>query len=164
MNNKNVIVILFLIAIPTALLGGFFIKKFFSQTLYKDIVLEDDLLISSEWKEIDTQNLIKIEKDNHFVSILLEPSFEANTPKGGILIPSGEIVNPEIKLVDEDGNEYLLTYKGSRGKENGKEIANYGYKGSLPIDKIYKKVLLRSDYPIKAKKILWSGYDAKDLR
>ena len=146
------------------LIGGFLIKKIFFHRLYKDVVLENNFLISSDLKEIETQNLIKIEKDNHFISIDLEPPFEADTPKKGIKTPSGEIINPEIKLVDENGIEYPLTYSGSRGGESGNEIANYKYNGNLPIDKTYKKVLIRSNLPIKAKMILWSGYDARDLQ
>jgi hypothetical protein len=34
----------------------------------------------------------------------------------------------------------------------------------LPTGKIYEKVLVRSDFPINARKIIWSSYDANDLK
>ena len=163
MIKKNTKMIFLLIVISILFLSGYFVKKTFFHERLKETVLKDNFLISSEWNEVDTKNKVKIEKDNHYVSILLEPPYETFGIKGGIKTPNGEIVNPEIKLVDEQGKEYLLTNMGAR--RNGEdEYANYGYHTNLPADKVYKTVLIRCDFPIKAKQILWSGYDNKDLK
>jgi hypothetical protein len=161
--NKRTILITGLVGILLILAGLFIYVNFFFGKYIKETVLEENSVISFDWKEIDTKNLAKIEKDKHYISILLEPPFEADTPEGGIKSPTGEIINPEIKLVDSEGNEYSLIYIGSRRYQNG-EYANYGYLPSLPVDKIYKKVLVRSNKPIKVQKIIWSGYDIKDLK
>ncbi|MCY7377573.1 MAG: hypothetical protein LH472_16570 [Pyrinomonadaceae bacterium] len=165
MKNKRTIVITGLIGISLIIIGLFVYINFFFGKYIKEIVLESDFLITSDGKEINIKNLVKIEKDINYISILLEPSDETITFNGGggIRIPSGEIVNPEIKLLDEDGKEYLLAYGGSRHYGNN-EYANYRYQVDLPVDKKYEKVLIRSDIPIKSQKIIWSGYNAKDLK
>ena len=163
MKNKRNILILGLVGILSVLAGLFIYVNFFFGKYIKETVLEENGVISSEWREIDARNLAKIEKDKHYISILLESSFKADTDKGGIKSPDGEIINPEIKLVDSEGNEYSLIYIGSRRYRNG-EYVNYGYRPNLPGDKIYEKVLVRSNKPIKVQKIIWSGYDIKDLK
>ena len=61
--------------------------------------------ISSEWAEIETDDLIKIKKDNHFVSIVLEPPLESGTPKGGIKTPDGRIMHSDIRIIDAEGKD-----------------------------------------------------------
>ena len=164
MKNKVTITIVGLFGILLVVAGSFiFVKWMFFGKYIKEVVLERNFLISSEWKEIETKNLIKIDKDKHYIEILLEPPFEADTPKGGIKSPSGEIINPEIKLIDEDGKEYLLSYAGSRSYKSN-QYANYRCKEDFPVIKKYEKVLIRSDLPIKAKEINWAGYNIKDLK
>ncbi|MEO8649243.1 MAG: hypothetical protein ABI539_08770 [Acidobacteriota bacterium] len=116
--------------------------------------------INTEWKEIDVRNLIKIDKDRHFIALYLDTPFEEPHGARGIKIPSGQVINPEIKLIDESGEEYLFVHSGARGTD----ISNYSSEKELPKKKVYQKLLIRSDFPIKTKEILWSGYDTKDLR
>ncbi len=145
--------------------GGLFIYiNFFFGKYLNETVMEDSFLLASEWKEIDIQDLVKIEKEINYISILLEPPYKAITEGGrrGIKVPGGEIINPEIKIIDEDGKEYLLTYGGSR-YSGYDEYANYRYQTNLPTNTKYKKVLVRSNIPIKAQKIIWISYNARDL-
>lgn len=164
MKNKGTIFVNGLIGISLILIGFFVYINFFFGKYLKEIALENNLLITSDWKEIDIKNLVKIEKDINYIAILLEPPYKTFTVSGsgGIKIPSGEVVNPEIKIVDEDGKEYLLAYGGSRNSNNN-EYANYQYQVNLPIDKKYEKLLIRSDTPIKTQKIIWSSYNVRDL-
>lgn len=128
--------------------------------LFHDIVLEDDVVIGSEWHEISVDNLINIDRDRCLIGIFLEPPFEEPYEESGIKTPSGEVIIPEIILVDSQGAQYMFTHSGSRGIR----ISNYKYNGILPRDKSYTKVYLRSAVTIKAKKILWSSYNIKDLK
>jgi hypothetical protein len=166
MKNKRTVFITGLIGISLIFIGLFVYINFFFGKYIKETVLESNFLITSDEKEIDIKNLVKIEKDINYISILLEPSYETITfsDGGGIRIPTGEVVNPEIKLVDEDGKEYLLAYGGSRSSAPRNEYANYRYEVDLPVDKKYEKVLIRSDIPIKTQKIIWTGYNARDLK
>ena len=164
MKNKKTIFITGLIGISLILIGCFVYINFFFGKYLKETDLESNLLITSDWKEIDIKKLVKIEKDINYISILLEPPYKTFTSSGGggIKTPSGEVFNPEIKLLDEDGKEYLLAYGGSRLFSNN-EYANYRYQVNLPVDKKYEKMLIRSDTPIKTQKIIWSSYNARDL-
>ena len=137
--------------------------NFYFGKYIEEVVLQENVLISSEWKNINSQNLIKADKEINYISILLEQPFETDTSKSGIKNVDGKIINPEIKVIDKEGKEYLLNYGGSRHNENG-DYANYRYAATLPTGKIYEKVLVRSDFPISARKVIWNGYDVKDLK
>jgi hypothetical protein len=149
------------VAVIIVVLGGLIVNKFFFHHYIQDVVLTNDIVISSEWKEIGTPDLLRVEKDNHYISLLLEPPFEDDTPAGGIKTPEGTIINPEIRLVDSEGNEYPLRFGGARGFKD-KNFVNYRYDSSLPAKK-YSKVMIRSTTPLPLKQILWSGYNTKDL-
>lgn len=163
MKNKRTILITALVGILSVLAGLLIYVNFFFGKYIKETVLEENGVISSDWKEIDAKNLAKIEKDKNYVAILLESSFKADAETDGIKTSDGEIIKPEIKLVDSERNEYPLIYTGSRFYQNGQYV-NYGYRSELPANKIYEKVLIRSNKPLKFQKIIWSGYDIKDRK
>ena len=99
-----------------------------------------------------------------FLSILLEPPFELPRGESEIRLPNGDMINPDIKMIDGDGNEYLLKYIGATYSTEG-EWVNYGYLNGkfLPTDKTYVAFQMRSDSPIKTRRIAWKGYDSRDL-
>lgn len=165
MKNKWTIFITGLIGISLIVIGLFVYINFFFNNEIKETVLENNFFITSDRKEINIKNSVKIEKDINYISILLLPPNKTfmSSGGGGIKIPNGEVVNPEIKLVDENEKEYLLAYGGSRRYDNN-EYANYRCEVELPADKKYEKLLIRSDIPIKTQEILWSGYNARDLK
>ena len=161
MRNKSKVLIIvtgFLL-----LLGGiFFLKTLVFGNYIKEVVIKEDVLINSDWTEINTENL-KVEKDNQFISLLLDPKFKADSTNQAIKLPDGRTVNPEIKLIDGNGKEYAFTYSGSRRSENN-EYANYKFQGEFFPDQKFEKVKLRSSNPIETQKIIWSGYNTKDLK
>lgn len=160
-SKKNIKIIFLLILITGALTSMFFFKKNSSGVSpFKDVEIARDILISSEWKKISVGGLLKLEREKQFLVIVLDESFEKVLLEKGIRVPSGEIINPEIKLIDKEGNEYSLVYDGSRGEKN----VIYRPIIELPKNKIYEEIMLKSDIPIKANQILWTNYNAKDIR
>jgi hypothetical protein len=156
--NKTILVSLLVLAgVGLLLLLWPFI---FRPPLFHNIVLAENVEIGSEWIEINPSSSLRVERDNNYIGLVLEPPFKTPYGSHGVETPDGKIVNPEISLADEDGNKYALVYSGA----GGEEVSRYKYRGDLPRDKPFKKVLLRSDFPIKVKEILWSGYDNKDLK
>lgn len=141
-------------------------RLFFHETL-KNVVLARDFQITSEWTEIGTPNELKVRKDYQYISLQIEPPLKAHTigdaTKSGIQIPGGAVVNPEIRIIDVEGNEYPLIYGGHHGG-GPSEFVNYKHEGNLPINKTYKKVEVRSDYPLNVKAVFWSGYDQSDIK
>ena len=162
MISKKVMIIGLIVAVIIISLGGLITKRVFFSHYIQDIVLTNNIVITSEWQEIGTPDLLRVEKDNQYISLLLEPPFEDDTPARGIKTPEGTIINPDIRLVDDEGKEYPLRFGGARGSK-AKNFVNYRYEPALPADKTYTKVLIRSTYTIPLKQILWSGYDTKDL-
>lgn len=82
-------------------------------------------------------------------------------------MPSGELVNPEIKAVSKDGIEYDMTYYESTrvgGLFSDAEYAEYVYENELPKSKSIEKILIRSKSPIFVKRIFWSGFNWKDRK
>ena len=132
----------------------------FRPPLFHNIVLAENEQIGSDWIEIVPKENLRAERDNTYIGIALELPFKTPYGARGIETPDGRIVNPEIFLVDEDGNEYSFLRSGA----GGEDTSRYKYSGNLPRDKVFKKVRLRSDVPISVKQILWSEYDNKDLK
>lgn len=159
-NKMNDIITILILSFVTLTGVGCLTKMIPIKKLYHDTILVEDVLISDEQKEFEIENSVKIERDRQFIRINLDSAYENDYDIGGIRTPSGEVVNPEIKIIDNDGNEYSLIYFGSTGDKT----INYAYEGKLPANKVFKKLLLKSNLPIKTKQILWSSYYFKDLK
>jgi len=141
-------------------LGLFFWPFIFRPSLFRNKVLAENITIGPEWTEINFRDPIKVDTDTVFVGLYLDPPYLTPLGSKGIKTPDGQIVNPEITLIDVNGNEFALTRSGA----GGEEISRYSYSDGLPRDRAYTRLLLRSDVPIKTRQILWSGYDIKDLK
>ena len=169
MTNKHILyMFLFIVASAIIIFGGMVVWRLFFHETLKNVVLANDVQITSEWKEVGTPNELKVDKKYNYISLQIAPPLEAYTvgggsTKSGIKIPSGEVVNPEIRIIDVEGKEYPLFYSGHRGG-GAFEFVNYEFEGNLPIDKKYQKVKLRSDVPLTIKKIFWSGFDQSDMK
>lgn len=138
----------------------FFMKMtIFRTSPFKDIEIARDVEITREWNEIDVEGRIKPRGDVTFLSVKLQAlSHEFGNP--GITASDGTIFNPEIKIVDDDGQEYQFTYMGAMGnKRTDYEHKTAAYNGNytqLPDGKVYKKLLIKSAIPFKADAIYWT--------
>lgn len=159
--SKKIFVMIVILLIVGILVAGFFFKKAFLDSPFKTTLLAENVLISSEWKEIDVKDRVTLRGDGQFLSVNISPPFEGDFDNKGVRTPDGKIVNFEVKIVDEEGNEYPLPYEGFLGKWH----INYGLGASkLPSRKNYAKILIRSDVPIEAKRVLWVYFYRKDMR
>jgi hypothetical protein len=158
---KLILICFLVIVLGGSLVGvGAWYMRSSQNSAFKDSVLVENLLISTEWQEIEAKDLIKIKGDRQFLSIVIDEPFEGDLRKPGIRTPEGEIFNPEIRLIDKEGNKYELVYDGSLGNMR----INYASKDGLPEDRVFDKIMIRSKVPIKAKKVIWTFYNAKDLK
>ncbi len=136
--------------------------------------LSGALTIGDQWTEMQAQTPLKADKTFQYVVLELEPPFkfdllsEGSGPnKGkGILIPGGEVINPEIEIIDQDGNSFRLIYAGGTGAFLSSDDTKYGYPypGELPRDRSYKTVRIRSPHQIKVKAIYWFCDSSKDWK
>jgi hypothetical protein len=135
------------------------------------IKLSGPVTIGSEWIEFRPKSPLKAEKDAQDIILEMEPPLkydrmnEGNGPNAGrgILMPGGEVINPEIEIIDEYGNAFTLVWSGARGWAGGNGPKyRLPYPNELPRDRVYKVVRLRSPKPIKCKAIYWFCDSVKD--
>src|SRR5215213_10544564 len=123
--------------------------------------------ISDRWVELNPGTNLKADKTFQWVVLELKPPFkddfrgEGKGPnKGkGILLPDGEVINPEIEVIDQFGNKFTLVYAGAEGLN-----PKYGtsYPNKLPRDREYTMVRIRSPKAIECKVIYWHCDSSKD--
>ena len=132
-----------------------------------EIKISGPVTIGDEWIELHPERPLKAEKTFQWVYLDLELPFrddlykdgkEPNKGKG-ILMPDGEVINPDIEVIDQYGNKFTLVWRGGIGLS-----PKYGlpYPNELPRDREYKTVRIRSPRPIKAKAIFWFCDSSKD--
>lgn len=160
--RKKLVLISSIILVLILLGAAVLVRRAFYGGYYVDTKISDQVLIDAEPLIIESNGRLRILKDKQFISIVLDNPLELDTSGKGIKLPNGEVINPYISLRDQDGVNYDLDYAGGRRVE-GEMIANYSFKESFPYDTEYKSVTLRSDTPILVKRVLWSGYDIRDL-
>lgn len=159
---RNMLIIGIVGAVLIIVVGIYAFNRMFYRSYYLDIVLLENATISADWLEIESDGRIIARKDRQFISLLLEPSYKLDPYSNAIVTPDGRKINPEIVLIDTDGNERHLTYLEGRFGEKG-DYTSYGYKPDFPLKTRFSRVKIRSEIPIKTKAILWSGYDIRDL-
>jgi len=132
-----------------------------------EIKISGPVTIGEEWIEIEPASPLKAEKDLQMIFLELEPPLkgdvynEGKEPnKGkGILMPDGEVINPEIEVLDQYGNKFKLVYSGGIGF---KPTYDLPYPDKWPRDREYKTIRIRSPKPIKCKAIYWFCESRKD--
>ena len=125
--------------------------------------------ISGEWIELRPEEPLKAEKTFQRVVLDLEPPLkydlmkEGNEPDAGkgILMPDGEVINPEIEVIDQYGNTFGLVWSGATGAAPSPTYS-LPRTNKLPRDREYKVIRLRSPKPIKCKAVYWFNESSKD--
>lgn len=132
-----------------------------------EIQVSGPVTIGDKWMEFNPEQPLKAEKTFQYVYLVLEPPLkddlyqegkEPNTGKG-ILMPDGEVINPEIEVIDQDGNAFNLVYGGSIGLKPTYHLAS---PKELPRDRVYTTIRIRSSREIKCKAIYWYCESSKD--
>jgi hypothetical protein len=135
-----------------------------------EVKLSGPVILNEQWIELRPESRLKPDKDFQWVMLQLEAPFkddvlgEGKGPMSGkgVLTPDGETINPEVEVIDDNGNTYVFVWKGSRA---GSPIYGYApHADGLPKDRLYKTVRLRSPKPIKCKAVYWFCESAKDWK
>ena len=166
--KSNIVVMVLAGATTLFIMGGWFaFDRLVPLFIYPEgVALAKDLIITPDQTEIIGNNLLKVNKEEQFVALVLESNYKHSD--GAIRDTEGEFITVEIKLIDEEGKEFPLHLESFRSASiNGDVIPEFGYSkvyNALPIGKAFKKVVLRSNKTIKVKSILWSGYNTEDRK
>ncbi|MDT5123142.1 MAG: hypothetical protein QOC96_2624 [Acidobacteriota bacterium] len=137
------------------------------------VKISGPVTLDETWIELHPETYLKADNDLQEVGLELEQPFNDDffskgkgPNKGkGILMPDGDVINPEIEVVDQDGNVFDLVYGGGHIPGNGKGgtiIYNPPYPQEFPRDREYKTVRIRSPRPIKCKAVYWVSESVKD--
>jgi hypothetical protein len=139
------------------------------------VKLSGPVTLDEKWVEFNPEPFLKPDKDWQEVGLELEQPYNLDffdegvgPNKGkGILMPDRDVINPEIEVVDQNGNAFKLVYTGAvRVGGDGKGgIITYAnpYPVKFPRDREYKTVRIKSPRPIKCKAVYWLCQSAKDL-
>jgi hypothetical protein len=135
------------------------------------VKLSDAITIGNDWIELQPKASVKADWDLQYVVLDLEPPFTDDSYKVGsgpnkglgILMPDGEVINPEIEVVDQYGNHFSFVYAGSTGAFRNPDT-KYAYSkvDEFPRDREYKTVRIRSRRPIKVRAVYWFCNSSKD--
>src|ERR1051326_55679 len=132
-----------------------------------EIKISGPVTIGVDWVELHPEPALKAEKDFQMIFLDLEPPLkgdlynEGKEPnKGkGILMPDGEVINPDIEVIDQYGNRFKSVFSGGIGL---KPTYDLPYPNKWPRDREYKTIRIRSPRPIKCKAIFWFCESRKD--
>jgi len=166
--KSNIVFIALLLTATLFIMGGYFaLDRLIPSFFYPEsVVLAEDIIITPEQTEIIGNNLLKVNKEKQFVALVLDSNYTDS--HSAVRNAEGEFITIEIKLIDEEGNEFPLHLESFRSPSiNGDLVPEFGYlKGynTLPIGKVFKKVVLRSNKTLKVKSVLWSGYNIEDRK
>jgi hypothetical protein len=140
------------------------------------VKISGPVTLDEKWVEFNPKPYLKPDKDWQEIGLELEQPFNDDffkkgkgPDKGkGILMPDGDVINPEIEVMDQYGNVFKLVYTGAIGVggngKGGKVTYANPYPQKFPRDREYKAVRIRSLRPIKCKAIYWLCESAKDLQ
>lgn len=144
--------------VPIAIFG--FLKlgevyRLFNPYLDREIV--GPTTVSSEWLEIKPKQPLSVERQIQYLILDVADPFEPVYEQWSLRLRDGTVVKPEVQLVDENGGVYDLTSPALDNK-------GIGFRNSdLPRDRVYRKVRIRSDKPIRLSRIYWRCYNQWDV-
>jgi hypothetical protein len=124
------------------------------------------LEIGTDWIEITPQPPMKSSQQFQYVGLKLDSvkDWDKNDRKK-LALADGSPVLIEIELSDEHGNKYLLVpNRIGNYIEFGKDKSNIPLSAvptnepDFPPDRVYPKLRIRSQLPIKCEQIIWGNY------
>jgi hypothetical protein len=133
-----------------------------------------DVLISPDWTIITPCTPLKIKKGFQEVSLVLENCKKTfGKYRENIMFSDGTVTKPAkqivVEIFDEDGNKYdLKSGSYSVGNFDDKtgtlfivKLRFKPHKITLPRNKTFKEIKIRSDKTFQIKKIFWHDFDRK---
>ena len=129
---------------------------------YLDRELAGPTTTTSEWLEIAPKSQLKVERQRHMVALELDESIRTENEGSGLVLPDGSVVRPQVELIDEDDETYELNVPSLFVSASKGQTLAYFSARDLPKNKSYIKVRIRSDKPVRCKRIFWRNYNIWD--
>lgn len=151
---------------------GFFLYLIYMATSgrgrHYTITVADNVEVSADWSEIKSDYPLKPSKQIHDIDLVVDGlSYHLKTKQN--LLPSGEAVNPEVELVDTDGNVHRLRSGGGGVGDYNTATDTFGsatmsfrlVTDDLPSSAKFQTIRIRSDIPFRCSKINWHNWRMK---
>jgi hypothetical protein len=139
------------------------------------VKISGPVALDETWAEFHPDPSLKPDEDWQELGLKLEIPFNDdffNRGRGpnkgkGILMPDGDVINPEVEVIDQYGNVFALVYSGALVPGTGRGgtiLYRRPYPEKFPRDREYKTVRIRSPRPIKLKAIYWLCKSRQDMK
>jgi hypothetical protein len=160
------------ILLPLAVIGLAF-AAFISFKVYRmfnpylDREIGGAVTLTSEWLEITPQEPLRPERQVQYLYVDTPEPFDPDYQSWGIRFPDGSVIVPEVQLIDQQGNVYNLKASSFSLADSTRTdiVSGIGFRArGVPQDRVYPKVRIRSDKPIRASRIIWRSYDPRDRK
>lgn len=171
--------ITFLQKIIDAVLGAVFFVPMLLLSLFLrhsySVKISGPLTLDERWAEFHPGKGLKRDRDWQEIGLKLEQPFNFDFfgkgagphKRQGILMPDGDVINPEIEVIDHLGNVFPLVFSGARVPGSGRGgtvLYHRPYPQKFPRDRIYETVRIRSPRQISCKAIYWFCMSRKDMK
>jgi hypothetical protein len=169
----------FIQKIIDAILGAVFFVPMLLLSLFLkhsySVKISGPLTLDERWSEFHQEKGLKADKDWQEIGLKLEQPYSfdffgkgTGSNKGqGILMPDGDVINPEIEVIDQFGNVFSLVFSGARVSGSGKGgtvLYHKPYPQKFPRDRVYETVRIRSPRQISCKAIYWFCMSRRDMK
>jgi len=136
-------------------------RMYWRNTLYSEREVASDLDLSEDWVELTPRPYLRARRRVQHIAIVVDGYHRS--PHDGrrqVLLPDGTTANPEVEIVDKDGERFQL--RPGSYTSCGLWYRRAGATHSGPPDgTIYTKVRIRSDKPFRASKVMWGDANPK---
>lgn len=152
---KILLILIIIIAVAVLFVIGRTIYWF--ATKQSDREVATDVNISTDWLEITPQPALKATKQVQTLIILIDDyNRTLDDTRNQLPLPDGTLADPEVEVVDESGKEYRL-HPSLLVSSGVGYTGDYAPRSSLPQNKSFTKIRIRSDKPFRAAKIIWEN-------
>lgn len=162
-----VLVAVFLTGLLALAFTAFFSYKAFRMyNPYVDREISGPLVLSDQWLEIEFKEPLYPERPANEISIVFAEEYAERVAGFGLILPDGQLLSPEIQLVDVNGKIFelnLVTSLGPRGFSRGMGDP-ITWKESLPRSRQYRAVRIRSEKTVQVLRVFWRSYDPSDFK
>jgi hypothetical protein len=156
--QKFFVLIAALFGVCVLLFGLFVLSAVMS---HRDREISGELVLSPEWVEVTPDKPLSFPKRSQgIVLYIAEPLVPDNLDLTRPRLTDGTLIRPEVQLVEQDGSVAdveLLRAPSPSMHHNSLG----GHVRRLPEGRVYTKVRVRCDRPLRVSRIIWHSLDGK---
>ena len=151
------ILLIIIVIVAVAILWVIVSTSYWFATKQSDREVATGVNVSTDWLEITPRPPLKATKQVQHLIILVDGySRSLDDTRNRLPLPDGTLADPEVEVVDESGNVYQL-HPSLLVSAGVGYTGHYAQRSSLPQNKSFIKIRIRSDKPFRASKIIWEN-------